>query len=131
MTTPLEVVQSIYAAFGHGDLPALLNALAEDIEWTFPGPRETPFAGVKKGRAQVQEFFAQVMASADIVEFQPLQFIAQGENVVVLGREKVKVKATGKTFETRWAHAYTVKNGKVATLQEHTDTAALATAFRK
>lgn len=131
MPTPLEIVQSIYAAFGKGDIPALLGTLADDIEWTFPGPKQIPFAGVKKGRAQVQEFFAQVMGSVDILEFQPLQFVAQGDTVVVLGREKVKVKATGKTFETRWAHAHTVKGGKVATMREHTDTAAIAAAFWK
>lgn len=69
--------------------------------------------------------------SVDIVEFQPLQFIAQGDTVVVLGREKVKVKATGKTFETHWAHAFTVKGGKIAKVQEYTDTATIAAAFRK
>lgn len=36
---PLEIVQGVYAAFGKGDIPALLGALADDIEWTFPGPK--------------------------------------------------------------------------------------------
>ena len=29
----LATVRGIYAAFGRGDIPAILDALAEDVEW--------------------------------------------------------------------------------------------------
>lgn len=31
--TPIERVQQIHAAFGRGDIPAILAALADDVEW--------------------------------------------------------------------------------------------------
>jgi ketosteroid isomerase-like protein len=33
MTTPLEIVRGLYAAFAAGDIPAFLAALAPDIHW--------------------------------------------------------------------------------------------------
>jgi uncharacterized protein len=29
----VQLVQEIYAAFGRGDIPAALDALAHDVEW--------------------------------------------------------------------------------------------------
>jgi ketosteroid isomerase-like protein len=37
MATPIDIVQSVYAAFGRGDIPGLLAFVADDIEWTFDG----------------------------------------------------------------------------------------------
>jgi ketosteroid isomerase-like protein len=33
MATALETVQQIYAAFGRGDIPAILAALDDDVKW--------------------------------------------------------------------------------------------------
>lgn len=29
----VQIVQQIYASFGRGDIPAVLNGLADDIDW--------------------------------------------------------------------------------------------------
>src|SRR5262245_1914869 len=31
--TPLETVQTIYAAFGRGDVPAIIDLVSDDVEW--------------------------------------------------------------------------------------------------
>jgi ketosteroid isomerase-like protein len=33
MSTYLETVQSIYQAFGRGDVPAILSRLSPDVQW--------------------------------------------------------------------------------------------------
>jgi ketosteroid isomerase-like protein len=38
--TNMERVQQMYAAFGRGDVPAILNALAPDATWTVQGPAQ-------------------------------------------------------------------------------------------
>ena len=43
--TNVEVVHQAYAAFGRGDIPAVLSALTDDVEWTLQGPPVIPWAG--------------------------------------------------------------------------------------
>jgi len=49
----------------------------------------------------------------------------------VLGFERFRIKSTGVAYATEWAHAFTVRYGKIAAFREYTDTAAMAKAFGK
>ncbi len=127
--TNVEVVQETYEAVGRGDLPALLDLLTDDVEWTFQGPSVIPFAGTRRGREGVAEFFSLVGGNLEFERFEPREFVAQGDTVVVLGFERSLVKATGRTFEQEWAHVYKLREGKVAGFLALEDTEAHAVAF--
>ena len=60
--------------------------------------------------------------------FEPREFVAQGDKVVVLGYYKART-AAGRPFASDWVMIFTVANGKVARFQEFTDVAALNAAF--
>jgi ketosteroid isomerase-like protein len=47
----------------------------------------------------------------------------------VLGHYRWRVKSNGRTWESDFAHIFTVKDGKAATFFEITDTAAFAEAI--
>lgn len=121
--TNAVVVQETYEAVGRGDIPALLDLLTDDVEWTYQGPSSIPFAGTRRGREGVAEFFSLVGENLEFQEFRPREFVAQGDTVVVLGFERSLVRPTGRTFEQEWAHAYTLRDGKVATFLALEDTA--------
>jgi ketosteroid isomerase-like protein len=121
----LDLVRRGYEAFGRGDINGLLELLAEDIEWTSPGPPELPTAGTRRGRQQVAEFFQAVDQVFEIQRFEPKSFIAQGDVVVVLGSDTASIKATGKVLTDEWAHAFTIRDGKIAAMREYLDTAAV------
>jgi ketosteroid isomerase-like protein len=129
-TVNLAVVQKLYEAFGRGDLPTILSHLAEDVTWKYLGPAEIPFGGTRHGRDQVAQFFAAIAGSLEVQDFEVDRFIAQGDMVVALGHERMRVRATGRTYETQWAHVFTVRQGKVVEFCEYADTAAVADAFR-
>lgn len=124
----LAVVQSAYAAFGRGDLPALLDCLSADVQWDHAGPSVIPWAGSFQGHQGVQQFFAGIAATVDIEAFAPAAFVADGDRVVVLGSEQVRVKRNGMVYHTPWAHAFTLANGKITSFREYTDTAGIAAA---
>jgi ketosteroid isomerase-like protein len=125
----VELVQRMYAEFGQGNIPAVLDAVSEDVEWFIPGPVGLiPFVGRRTGREQVGEFFATLAATETAVEFEPREFIAEGDQVVVLGHQRWTVKATGITYEDDWAHVLTVRDGKVVRFREYHDTYAEAVA---
>jgi hypothetical protein len=127
--TNAEVVQETYEAVGRGDIPALLDLLTDDVEWTFQGPSVIPFAGTRRGREGVAEFFSLVGGNLEFEQFEPREFVAQGDTVVVLGFERSLTKPTGRTFEQEWAHVYKLREGKVAEFLALEDTAAHAIAF--
>ena len=124
-----EIVKRAYAAFKSGDMEALMRTYADDISWEFYGPSTIPTAGTRKGLAGVREFFATVDSAMTAQSFEPREYIAQGDQVVVLGDYSWKIKSTGRTFTSNWAHVSTLKNGKVVRFREYTDTAASAAAF--
>ena len=99
ISTNAGVVQETYEAVGRGDIPTLLDLLTDDVEWTFQGPYSIPFAGTRRGREGVAEFFSLVGENIEFQDFEPREFIAQGDTVVVLGFERSLVKPTMRTFE--------------------------------
>jgi ketosteroid isomerase-like protein len=125
-----RVVQSIFEAFGRGDVPGVLAHLAEDVEWRAPGPSAVPYLGERRGHGGATEFFVQLGTNVDFESFAPGAFVAEGDRVVALGRERGRVKATGKTFDNEWALVFTFGGGgKVTNFQLYENTAAVAEAF--
>lgn len=124
-----EVVKRAYEAFGRGDLPGLLDLLTDDVEWTLQGPPSIPFSGTRHGREGVAEFFSLIGETVEFEQFEPREFVAQGDTVVVLGYERNLIKPTGRTFEQEWAHVYTLRDGKIAKHRAIEDTAAYVAAF--
>jgi ketosteroid isomerase-like protein len=125
-----DVVQEIYAAFGRGDIPSVLERLTPDIEFVLPESKVIPFAGTHRGLDAIGKFFMTIGETVDIEEFTVDKLIAQGETVVALGHERVKAKSTSRGWETKWAMVWTVRDGKVQRLEEHHHTEQMAAAFR-
>jgi uncharacterized protein len=127
--TNVAVVQQGYEAFGRGDIPAVLDLLTDDAEWTMQGPSVIPFAGTFRGREGIAQFFTLLDETLEFEQFEPRQFIGQGDTVVVLGYERDVVKQTERGFEEEWAHVYTLRDGKIATGLFIEDTAAYVEAL--
>lgn len=127
----VRVVQELYAAFGRGDMPGLLELLDENVDWHFNGrPQDIPFAGHWHGRAKMMDFFRTVVETCDVLEFGPNELLVFDNRVLALGHERVRAKATGREFETDWAHLFTVEESHIARLREFYDTATMAEAFK-
>jgi ketosteroid isomerase-like protein len=124
----LQLVKDGYAAFGRGDLPGLLSLLTEDVVWDFPGDG-LPMAGSYRGQDGVASFFEKLRQETDILEFQPREFLADGDRVVVVGWERMKIKSTGRGAEIDWVMSFTIRDGKIAKFREYTDTKAIADAY--
>ncbi|MBL8325902.1 MAG: nuclear transport factor 2 family protein [Rubrivivax sp.] len=127
--TPLEVVQSVYAAFGRGDVAALLGDLAPDVHWRFVGAPGTPYSGSVIGHEGVQKFLGGVAAHDDIRAFEPREFFPGGEHVTVLGWEDTVARTTGRRFQADWVHVFEVKGGRITRFFGMYDTAPAAQAF--
>ena len=75
--------------------------------------------------------FASLVDTQEVQHFDPREFIAHGDKVIVLGHYAWRVKMTGREFGGDFAHVFTVDNGKVVRVHEYMDTAAAAAAHRR
>jgi ketosteroid isomerase-like protein len=127
-----KTVQDIYAAFGKGDIASVLAAMDEQIVWkpVMGAASYVPTAGERRGKAAVGEFFRILGDTVAFQEFQPQEFIAQGDTVVALGRYTGASKAGGPQFSGQWAMVFGFRNGKIVEFREYADTASLNAAFQ-
>ncbi|HTI22155.1 MAG TPA: nuclear transport factor 2 family protein [Kutzneria sp.] len=123
-----DVVRRQYLASAAGDLAALRDTLAPDVEWTemagFPlaGTYRTP-EGVT---ANVMEKLA---ADWDGWTAHDDTYVVDGENVVVLARYTAANKATGKALNVRVAHHFVVRGDKIVRFEQFVDTAKVLAAM--
>lgn len=120
----VAVVQQIYQAFGRGDVPAILEHLAENVEWEY-GVNSTnvPWLQPRRGRSHVPEFF-QALSAVGIERFQPKSFLEAGTLVVVLIDLEGTVHSTGRrVVEEDEVHIWHFdSDGKVARFRHRADT---------
>ncbi len=126
----LSIMKEAYAAFGRGDIDAVLRVQDPNTELEIAGPTDIPRAGHFRGHDGARKYFAAIEAEVEIDAFEPHTFLAEGDKVVVLGFEKLRSKRTGRSYETHWVHAFTLANGKIVKFREYCDTATVAAAFR-
>lgn len=127
----VEIVKQGYERFGSGDIEGLLNLFSDDIGWTTPKVEGADFTGERQGREAVGEFFSLLGDAEEFSKFEPTEFIAQGDKVVVIGSSTATIKSTGRTADSDWVHVFTVKDGKVTNFHEFFDSAAIERAFQK
>lgn len=95
-----RLAQQAYERFKTGDIQSLLDLYADDVEWELPAIESVPFTGKRQGRAAVADFFQAVNEAQEVLSFNPQEFIAQGDKVVVLGNYSWRVKATGREYSS-------------------------------
>lgn len=92
----VQAVQRLYAAFERGDVHSALEMLTEDVDWRSPVTRTEPSelsrARPRRGRGQVAQFFKELGEKVQPEQFKLLKFTAQGDRVVVEGRNRGRVK---------------------------------------
>lgn len=127
----IAFIQDIYAAFGRGDVPAILESLTSDVTWEMVGrPKDFPNFGPRAGVDEVAGFFATIGETEEFDAFEPRAFHAAGDRVFVEGHAAGRLKATGKPVVTDWLHVFTLRGGRVAGFREFLDTAQYAEAWR-
>jgi steroid delta-isomerase-like uncharacterized protein len=121
----LATVQAMYAAFGRGDVPAILEHLTDDCEWGIASASsEAPWWRPFRGKATIPEFFRLLGQEIAFTKFQPHSFCTGADHVAALVDIGANVARTGKSMETTSTHHFFFRNGRVTRFLETVDTAA-------
>jgi ketosteroid isomerase-like protein len=108
-----------YAAFARQDMPAVLQAFDEDIEWGVPD--SLPFGGTYRGHDAVMRFFGELSSHWQELSVEPEEFIDGGETIVVLVRDRGVGR--GGSMDARAVHLWRMRDGKAVSFTEFLDTA--------
>jgi ketosteroid isomerase-like protein len=111
---PIATVQTIYEAFGRGDVPTILDQLADDVVWDQDAPGYgVPIYEPGTGKAHVEQFFV-ALQDLEFHRFEPTNFLAGGNQVAVPIDVEVTVKANGNRITALEVHLWTFgDDGKV------------------
>ena len=127
-TTNAARVADIYSAFGRGDVPAILDSLADDVSWDeWEHGHDGQRAGVAhlaphRGVQGAAEFFAAI-AGWTVREFAVLDVIGAGRQVVAEVRAVFDLP-NGTRLADEELHLWTFDDaGKVTRFRHYVDTA--------
>jgi ketosteroid isomerase-like protein len=80
----------------------------------------------------VRRFFETIGELLEFESFDPQAFLADGDRVVVLGVDTVKVKrGSDRSFTESWAHVFTLRNGTIVAFQEYLNLSEIAEEIRQ
>ena len=127
----IAATQTLFAAFGAGDIPGILEHLNDDIVIEFYGPETIPYAGVYKGKEEARSFFETVLSSVAIHQFEPQEMLADADKVVVTGHLNLESLSTGGVIDSDFVHVITLKDEKWSRFRDFMDTAVAVAAFTR
>jgi uncharacterized protein len=117
-TENVDVIRGGYAAFGSGDVAAVLGMLDPSIEWHVPG--RSPLSGDYKGHDEVVAFFTKSQElAAGTLSIEIDDMFAGGERVVVLCT--VSAQRRGQQLSAAEIHVWRVIRGRAVEFREYQD----------
>jgi ketosteroid isomerase-like protein len=118
-----------YELFRDGDIPGILDQSTDDVEWVSSEIAQIPFSGTYVGKKEVTDFFTTLSGSSESLRFEPQEFIAERDRVVVIGVSQWRVRKTGVVYDDAWVHVFTMRDGKIARFRIYGNSAAAVAAF--
>jgi ketosteroid isomerase-like protein len=127
----IQTIQAIYGAFGRGDVPAILERLADNAVFSFNSASPVlPWHQTFEGKRAIPGFFTALAENTTVRSFEPRAFAA-GDRHVAVAVHFEHVLKNGRAVVEDQVHWWTFDaHGKIARLVHFTDTAALAAAAR-
>jgi uncharacterized protein len=127
----IETARQMYQALGRGDLPAILDRVTGDVDWsTDAAIASAPWYGPRHGKDGVASFFQAIGTTQSITELTPLAYASNDQgDVMVFIRYAFTVIATGKHVAMNMHHYWKFRDGKACYVRSSEDTAQVAAAL--
>ncbi len=129
----IKIVKEVFEAFSRGDISTIISLLDEKVDWQAPATRtmvkEIPWSRPRYSRAEVSDFFSEVMNKLKIDDMFYSTIVAEGDTVLVEGTARGSAIATGCFFRSDWMMSFTLRDGKIVRLRHYYDSAEIVAAF--
>lgn len=128
-----KTIEAVYAAFGRGDVPFILDKVTEGTRWDFSvAASDVPWHSPIGSRQQLPTFFQAMAENIQMEAFEPRAILSAGRDVVVKLRIAFTVKRTGKRVDEEQVQWWSFDDaGRIASLRHYEDTAMVQAAWSK
>ncbi len=120
----INIVRRFYDA--RGDLEAIRSVVAEDARWDVA--EGFPRGGVHEGLERIVSDFFPFLGAFREFRCVGDEFYEDGAHVIVLGRY-VATTTSGTDVVSRFAHFFTLREGRITQLRQTSDTLPIARAL--
>ncbi|MEO3434535.1 alpha/beta fold hydrolase [Inquilinus sp. CAU 1745] len=117
MTEPGNAVQRYFAAFGASDIDAAMACVHSDAIWHVDGDPAVGTVGIIRGREAVRRWLKRFPDSFRPLAFSVERMIADGADVIALGRFRHRVVPTRAIVDSDFAIRFTIRDGLIARYQ--------------
>src|SRR5688500_4153123 len=108
----VELISGLYEKFAEGDVPTVLAAFDENIEWV--EAEGTPYGGTyRSGDEIVGNVFMKLATEWTGYTVTPNEFYDAGDTIIVTGTYSGRYNATGKSMDAPFAHFWTLVGSKI------------------
>ena len=115
-------LEAIIAAFQSGDHNRLAALYHDDIDWIFHAPVSVfPFAGARRGKAEVFKGFAAFYGDYKVADFQVQTKLVDGDRAAILSDVHTVQRSTGRTLRSRIAGFHRFLDGRLIEYRGFTD----------
>jgi ketosteroid isomerase-like protein len=115
-----ETVRRLYERVNEGGVEAAIDLIAEDFVATVPASMSAE-PDVYRGHDGVRRYFAGFEGLMEDVRFEPLEFVEEGDAVIVWIRFSGRGAASGIDVGQFAAVVQRVRDGKVTWMEAHPD----------
>jgi hypothetical protein len=127
----IKTIQTLYEAFGRGDVGAIVDSVADDVDWAAEAAGTgAPWYGVCRSPAEVTAFFTKFGSTMEVEDFTPVSMAGNDTDVLAVVRFKAKSRATGRTVAMDLHHYFRFRDGKIAYYRGTEDTAQVEAALK-
>jgi len=127
----LKTIEAVYEAFGRGDVPFIIDAVTEDVDWAADtASTAAPWYGVRHGKDGVMSFFEAFGSTMDVQTFEPFSLAANDSEVHALVRFAATRRSNAKSVSMNLHHFFRFREGKIAYYRGTEDSAITEALFR-
>lgn len=127
----IKTIQSVYEAFGRGDVPFILSSVTDDVDWASDtSSTEVPWYGIRHGKDGVAAFFTDFGSNMEVQQFEPFSFTANDTEVHTMVRLVETQRSSGRTISMNLHHFFRLRDGQIAYYRGSEDTAQTVPLFQ-
>ena len=124
----VQAVRDSYGALNSGDIEATLAVTAPDVEWHESSA--LPDAGVYRGRDALRAFLEDFLESWERFHQVVEEVVVEGDRVALMIHLAARGRGSGADVDARYAHVWTLRDGRAVRVDAYYDRDAALRAIR-
>lgn len=113
----IRSVHDQIAAISRGDLERMLSEARDDVQLDIFAPPEFPWIRRAQGIAELRRALEQNFGSVEDQQPEIINVVAQDNVVVLIGRERGRIRATGTPYDVEFVERFTFLEGRLQSVR--------------